>query len=66
MEQQLDLLAEKVERVSALVAALRAEKSALAERLLAAEAGQAALQRSMEAARERVEALIRRLPEGKA
>lgn len=66
MEQQLDLLAEKVERVSALVVALRAEKAALTERLLAAESGRAALQQSVEAARERIEALIRQLPEGKA
>ncbi|MDR0735418.1 MAG: hypothetical protein LBF51_01065 [Zoogloeaceae bacterium] len=65
MEQKLDLLAEKVERVSALVARLRAEKAALTERLLAAESGRTALQRNMESARSRIEALIQQLPEGK-
>ncbi|MDR0674407.1 MAG: hypothetical protein LBF93_12345 [Zoogloeaceae bacterium] len=65
MEQKLDLLAEKIEQVSALVARLRDEKAALAERLLAAESGRTALQQSMEAARSRIEALIQQLPEGK-
>jgi chromosome segregation ATPase len=66
MEQKLDLLAEKVEQVSALVERLRAEKAALTARLLAAESGQASLRQSVETARSRIEALMRQLPEGKA
>ncbi|MDR2366092.1 MAG: hypothetical protein LBD68_09645 [Zoogloeaceae bacterium] len=66
MEQELDILAEKVERVSALVALLRAEKADLAARLLAAESERALLQQNAETARQRIEALIQRLPEGKA
>jgi uncharacterized protein (TIGR02449 family) len=66
MEQKLDLLAEKVERVGALVERLRAEKAALAAQLLAAESGRALLQQNMETARQRIEALIQQLPEGKA
>lgn len=63
MEMELEALAGKVEKVAALVEQLQSDNAALKLRLAAAEADRDQLQRNMEAARTRVEALMGQLPE---
>jgi len=63
MEQELEALAGKVEKVVDLVGRLQSDNAALKQRLAALEAERDRLQQNMDTARTRVEALIGQLPE---
>ena len=63
MNTQLDVLEAKIDRVVALVEQLRAENDALRQQIEQAEAERLHLRETMTAARERLEALVERLPE---
>lgn len=64
MNKHLEELEAKVEQVVALVHQLRAENDVLKNQMAEAEAERLHLRQAMTAARERLEALMNKLPEG--
>ena len=66
MLNELDMLENKVAQVVSLCRALRSENNLLRQQLAAAESEKIRLAERMEKARERVEQLAQRLPEGPA
>ena len=64
MDTDLEELEAKIEQVVALVHQLRAENEVLKNQIAEAEAERLHLRRSMTAARERLESLMDKLPEG--
>lgn len=64
MKNELDVLDAKIEQVIALVHQLRAENEVLKNQIVAAEAERLHMRQTMNAARERLEGLMERLPEG--
>lgn len=63
MNTELEALEIKIEQVLALVQQLRAENDVLKNRITAGETERLELRRKMTAARERLEALMDKLPE---
>jgi uncharacterized protein (TIGR02449 family) len=63
MTDELEALEAKIEQVVALVHQLRAENEVLRNQMAAAEAERLHLRQTMNAARERLENLVGRLPE---
>jgi uncharacterized protein (TIGR02449 family) len=63
MIEDLEALEAKIEQVLALVHQLRAENEVLKNQMAAAETERLHLRQTMNAARERLEALVGRLPE---
>lgn len=63
MNSELDALEAKIEQVVALVHQLRAENEVLKNQMVAAEAERLHLRQTMTAARERLEALMDKVPE---
>ena len=66
MLNELDMLENKVAQVVSLCRALRSENNLLRQQLASAESEKTRLTERMEHARERVEQLAQRLPEGPA
>ena len=66
MLNELDMLENKVAQVVSLCRALRSENNLLRQQLASAESEKIRLAERMEQARERVEQLAQRLPEGPA
>ena len=66
MLNELDMLENKVAQVVSLCRALRSENNLLRQQLAAAESEKIRLAERMEKARQRVEQLAQRLPEGPA
>ena len=64
MNTELDALEAKIEQVVALVHQLRAENEVLKNQIAAAESERLHLRQTMNAARDRLEGLMERLPEG--
>ena len=64
MLNELDMLENKVAHVVSLCRALRSENNLLRQQLASAESDKIRLTERMEKARERVEQLAQRLPEG--
>ncbi len=64
MLNELDMLENKVAQVVSLCRALRSENNLLRQQLASAESEKIRLTERMEKARERVEQLAQRLPEG--
>ena len=64
MQSELEALESKIEQVVALVHQLRAENEVLKHQNAAAEAERLHLRQTMTAARERLEGLVDKLPEG--
>ena len=64
MQNELDALDARIEQVIALVHQLRAENEVLKNQIAAAEAERLHLRQTMNAARDRLEGLMERLPEG--
>lgn len=64
MLNELDILENKVAQVVSLCRALRSENNLLRQQLASAESDKIRLTERMEKARERVEQLAQRLPEG--
>ncbi len=64
MLNELDILENKVAQVVSLCRALRSENNLLRQQLASAESEKIRLTERMEKARERVEQLAQRLPEG--
>jgi chromosome segregation ATPase len=64
MNVELETLEAKIEQVVALVHQLRAENEVLKNQMTAAEAERLHLRQTMTAARERLEGLIDKIPEG--
>ena len=64
MLHELDILENKVAQVVSLCRALRSENNLLRQQLASAESEKIRLTERMEKARERVEQLAQRLPEG--
>lgn len=64
MLNELDMLENKVAQVVSLCRALRSENNLLRQQLASAESDKIRLTERMEKARERVEQLAQRLPEG--
>lgn len=63
-DTEIGLLEEKIEQVVALVTQLRAENADLRQRLTVVENEREQLRTSMNSARERLEGLLVKLPEG--
>ncbi|KAB2923913.1 MAG: hypothetical protein F9K30_10070 [Dechloromonas sp.] len=63
MNSELEALEAKIEQVVALVHQLRAENEVLKNQMVAAEAERLHLRQTMTAARERLEALMDKVPE---
>ena len=64
MQSKLEVLESKIERVVTLVQQLRAENEVLKNQNAAAESERLHLRQAMTAARERLEGLVDKLPEG--
>ncbi len=64
MQSELEVLESKIEQVVALVHQLRAENEVLKNQNAAAESERLHLRQTMTAARERLEGLVDKLPEG--
>jgi uncharacterized protein (TIGR02449 family) len=62
MRAELDLLAERINRLAALTHELREENQSLRQELLGSSAEARSLKSRLDAARQRIEALIDKLP----